>query len=106
MTDIKSLEERIDKLEKRIDKLESKNTGKTSTTATSGEYRGLAGAIMDLKNESFFDMPRDLSAIESKLKANAIFYPKTSYPESLLRLIRNKELRRLKENNKWKYVKY
>lgn len=104
MPDIHALEEKIANLEKRVEILENKNVRKIS--APSGEYRGLAGAIMDLVSESFFDKPKDLSEIESRLKANAIFYPKTSYPESLLRLIRNKKLRRLKENKKWKYVKY
>lgn len=94
----------MENLEKRVERLENKNLRKPSQS--SGEYKGLAGAIIDLVNESFFDKPKDLSEISDKLKANAIFYPKTSYPESLLRLIRNKKLRRLKEKNKWKYVKY
>lgn len=103
MIDNNTLEERIKNLEKRVELLEKKKLGKSSLP--SGEFKGLAGAILDLVNESFFDAPKDLGEIHNKLKANAIFYPKTSYPESLLRLIRNKKLRRLKENNKWKYVK-
>ena len=69
------------------------------------KYTGLTGAIFDLTTTSFFNAPKSIKDIEDQLKANAIFYPITNYPDALLRLVKHKQLRRLKDNNKWKYVK-
>jgi len=65
---------------------------------------GLKGSILELKKESFFKTPKELKEIRASLEAKAAFYPRTSYPRQLLDLIKEKELRRLKEKNKWKYV--
>lgn len=106
MTDTESLEKRITVLENKVANLEGKKSKRDSIKEKKSEYKGLAGAIFELIAEKFFDTPKELNAIHAKLKANTVFYPVTSYPDSLIRLVKKRELRRIKENNKWKYVKY
>ncbi|CAE6486789.1 hypothetical protein [Candidatus Nitrosotenuis uzonensis] len=99
----------LSKIEKMLEHKQNKiiHAPKTkSTIAEPEKYRGLTKAIFDLLGDSFFNKPKELKEINEQLKANAVFDPITSYPKPLLRLIKNKHLRRIKENNKWKYVKY
>lgn len=70
------------------------------------KYSGLRGTLTEMIQDSFFDTPKELKEIMNEMKARAVFYPRTNYPDSLLRMVKEKQLRRLKENKKWKYVKY
>lgn len=105
MTEVQSLLQRITELEKRVDALEKQKPKQAKKLKKEDEFKGLAGAIFDLIQESFFDKPRELNEIQKQLKANGVFYPVTSYPDSLLRLVRKKKLRRINEKG-WRYVKY
>lgn len=102
MTDPRILK-RLEDLEKRVQKLEGQ---KKIMKAENSEFKGLTGSILSLVKDGFFDAPKELGEIYKQLRANAVFYPKTSYPDSLLRLVKHKKLRRLQESGKWKYVKY
>jgi len=106
VTDIGSLERRISDLENRVKNLENSKIKKEHQKEKKSQYKGLTESIFGLIAEKFFDAPKELNEIHQRLKANAVFTPVTSYPKSLIRLIKNKELKRLKKNNKWKYVKY
>jgi DNA-binding transcriptional MerR regulator len=116
MDDLKHIVRLLEKQGKQLSKiekiLESQQNNVTPSAKTkskskeSEKYNGLIKAIFDLIKDSFFDEPKELKTIMEQMKANAVFYPRTSYPKPLLRLIKNKHLRRIKENNKWKYVKY
>lgn len=112
---IKLLEDqgkKIDKIEKFLESQQNNILLKSDAQIDNSEdgnatrYAGLTKAIFDLIGDSFFNKPKDLMEIQEQLKSNAVFYPRTNYPKPLLLLIRNKHLRRIKENNKWKYVKY
>lgn len=54
--------------------------------------------------DGFFREPKDLGAVKAALAEKGHFYPVTSLSPLLVRLVRRKELRRLKEKNRWMYV--
>ncbi len=60
--------------------------------------------ILTLLAAGFFKMPKGLSAIRSALEEQGYFYPVTTLSPVLLRLVRSRNLRRIKENNVWSYV--
>jgi hypothetical protein len=66
---------------------------------------GLTDYVRELKEEGFFDKPKDLVQIKNELARKTLIYPITSIQPTLVRLIQNRELGRLKENLKWVYVK-
>jgi hypothetical protein len=55
------------------------------------------GVISELIESGFFKKPKELSA-------RGHFYPTTTLSPTVLRLVKKKELRRIKENKRWKYV--
>lgn len=99
---LRLIEKRLDKIEKILFNKKGKSPLKNNMHSN---YKGLIGSIYDLIGQKFFDAPKELKEIQEKLKANAVFYPRTNYPDALLRLIKKKELRRLRDNKKWKYIK-
>ena len=65
---------------------------------------GLTDSIRELKEEGFFNQPKDLIQIKNELASKALYYPMTSIQSTLTRLIRSKELGRMKQDSKWVYV--
>jgi len=63
------------------------------------------GLLSELIAEGFFSEPRDLGTVTSALKQKGHFYPVTTLSPAMLRLVRKKDLRRLKENKRWTYVR-
>lgn len=95
-------------IEKHMQSKNLKQTEKKIRTQNESKKKstGLKGAILELKKELFFKMPKELGEIRKELEAKAVFHPRTNYPHVLLDLIREKELRRIKQKNKWKYVNH
>jgi hypothetical protein len=62
------------------------------------------GVISELIESGFFKKPKELSAIKDALEERGHFYPTTTLSPTVLRLVKKKELRRIKENKRWKYV--
>jgi hypothetical protein len=62
--------------------------------------------IRALIAEDFFASKRGLGDIKAKLAEQAHFYPVTSLSPTLVRLVRKRELRRIKEDGTgtWQYV--
>jgi len=65
----------------------------------------IADMLMELKEERFFDKPKSLSEIKHALAERGMIYPVTTLSPSVLRLVRNHSLGRIKVNSKWAYVK-
>ena len=112
--DIKLIINMLKKQDKKISHIEkmlssqkkiSKSPSRKIKQKTNNRYSGLTGSINELTKSSFFNTPKELKEIMEQMKANAVFHPITNYPKSLLRLVKNKDLRRLKDKNKCKYVK-
>jgi hypothetical protein len=66
--------------------------------------RGPADYIRELITEDFFKTKRGISDVQKKLEEGAHIFPVTHLSPVLLRLVRGKELRRIKEGGMWKYV--
>jgi hypothetical protein len=60
--------------------------------------------ILALVATGFFRLPQGIGAIRSALEEQGHFYPATTLSPVLLRLVRNRNLRRIKESNAWSYV--
>jgi hypothetical protein len=60
--------------------------------------------ITDFIDGGFFKKPKELSAIKLALEEQGHYYPVTSLSPTLLRLVRKRQLRRIKDQKRWLYV--
>jgi UTP:GlnB (protein PII) uridylyltransferase len=69
-------------------------------------FKGASGAINMLKDEGFFNTPRDLSIVMEKLKEIGRYYPKTTVAMNMLNFTKRRIFNRLKdkETRNWQYV--
>lgn len=63
-----------------------------------------SGLVMQLVSSGFFAEPRELAAVNAALAEQGHLYPVTTLSPLLLRLVRRRELRRVKERGRWMYV--
>ncbi len=64
----------------------------------------LSDYLVDLIEAGFFKEPKDLSAVQKRLAEMGHVYPVTTLSPILLRRVRGRELRRLKQNGRWYYT--
>lgn len=64
----------------------------------------LPDLIAELIDGGFFKEPRELGAIKAAFQEQGHFYPVTTLSPLLLRLVRRRELRRIKDKKRWAYV--
>ena len=60
--------------------------------------------LSSLIDGGFFRKPKDLGAVKVALEEMGHYYPVTSLSPTLLRLVRRRQLRRLKDNKRWLYT--
>lgn len=60
--------------------------------------------ISSLIDGGFFKKPKDLGAVKQALEELGHFYPVTTLSPILLRLIRKRQLRRIKDKKRWLYT--
>ena len=60
--------------------------------------------LADLIETGFFKEPKDLSAVQKRLAEMGHVYHVTTLSPALLRRVRGRELRRLKQNGRWYYT--
>ncbi|MDD5586181.1 MAG: hypothetical protein PHY92_04390 [Alphaproteobacteria bacterium] len=82
--------------ERVADKKEVKHKSKTKPTPVN--------LISELIDGGFFKKPKELGMIKVALEEQGHFYPVTSLSPALLRLVRKRELRRIKDKKRWLYV--
>ena len=63
-----------------------------------------ANLVSEFVETGFFATPKELNTIRLALKDQGYFYPATTLSPTLLRLVRKRQLRRIKENKRWVYV--
>lgn len=68
------------------------------------QKRGIYEHLVELKEKGFFSEPRTISEIKDKLAELTIHKPLTSFPPYLNSLIRDKILKRIKQNKDGKEV--
>lgn len=66
---------------------------------------GPHGLILELKSEGFFDKPKSITEVRDKLQEKAYYYPLSSLSPALIRLVKLREIGRLKREGKWWWVK-
>jgi len=64
----------------------------------------LVDLIASLKDGGFFRKPRDLASVKSKLAEMGHHYPVTTLSPVMLRQVRHRNLRRIKEQGRWMYT--
>ena len=71
-----------------------------ATTAKAGP----ASLIAELIDGGFFKTPQELGAIRMALQESGHYYPVTTLSPLMLRFVRNRQLRRIKDKKRWQYV--
>jgi hypothetical protein len=66
--------------------------------------KGPTDYVRELIAEGFFQTKQGISAVQDKLEEAAHIYPVDSLSPTLFRLVKKKELRRIREDGSWKYV--
>jgi hypothetical protein len=87
-----------------VDQARKRRSGGPSNARTKGSRKGPVDHIRELVADDFFKTKRGLGDVQKKLEEGAHIYPITSLSPALFRLVRLKELRRIKEGGVWKYV--
>ncbi len=77
---------------------------RTLKRRTTSAKAGLVSLIAELIDGGFFKKPKALSVIKLALEEQGHFYPATTLSPVLLRLVRKRTLRRIKDKKRWQYV--
>lgn len=83
---------------------------KPKAEPTAKRERGSTGRVQitdlieQLVQSEFFKKPRDLAAVKAALEEIGHHYPVTTLSPTLLRQVRKRNLRRLKQDNRWVYT--
>jgi len=64
----------------------------------------LVDLIASLNDGGFFKQPRDLASVKSALEEMGHHYPVTTLSPVMLRQVRSKNLRRIREKGRWLYT--
>jgi len=82
------------------------SAGKVSGQVKSKHKRGASGALSILIEEGFFNSPKDLSAIMSRLQEIGHWHKKPNVSMNLLNLTKRRTFNRIKDTKtkKWQYV--
>jgi hypothetical protein len=102
-----TIEGNVDEVASLIERFDSSSPAKNVKSSTAKRAQAKAGPqdrINDLVAAGFFRRPQGLGAIRVALEEQGHFYPVTTLSPVLLRLVRGRSLRRIKENNVWSYV--
>jgi hypothetical protein len=65
----------------------------------------LGDLIASLKDGGFFKKPRDLASVKSALAEMGHHYPVTTLSPVMLRQVRRRNLRRIREKGRWLYTR-
>lgn len=94
----------VAKLE-RLDRPASSSSGATRPGSSTKSKRSLPTLISEMISNRFFSEPKHLGALKEALEQNGQFYPVTTLSPAMLRLVRSRQLRRLKDDKgRWSYV--
>lgn len=65
----------------------------------------LVDLIASLSDGGFFARPRDLASVKAALEEMGHHYPVTSLSPTMLRQVRRKQLRRIRDKGRWMYTR-
>ena len=105
------IEGSADEIADLVGKIEShgKQSTMTGGVKAAGKRTKIARAslpdlLIALLDGGFFKKPKDLSAVKEKLSEMGHVYPITTLSPALLRLVRARNIRRVKQDNRWFYT--
>ena len=79
--------------------------GRRATARVQGRSKPqISDLIANLIDGGFFKKPKDLAAIKIALEEMGHHYPVTTLSPTMLRLVRKRNLRRLKQDKRWVYT--
>jgi hypothetical protein len=96
-----------------IDRLDGDSKGERNSAGfTRGSKRKIAESekvtpinlISSLIQKGFFRKPKDLASVKAALEELGHYYPRTTLSPALLRLVRKRQLRRLRDKQGWMYT--
>lgn len=88
-----------------LDRSAQSPTRPTRPSSPAKLKRSLPALITEMINNGFFSEPKHLGALKEALEQNGQFYPVTTLSPAMLRLVRSRELRRIKDSKgRWSYV--
>lgn len=95
-----------------VSKLQTGDTGHRRTTEPSTQREpkrknarvGLSDLIANLIDGGFFKKPKDLAAVKGALEEMGHHYPVTTLSPQMLREVRKRNLRRIKQDGHWTYT--
>lgn len=105
---IEGSEGEIETILRRIDKAPEKSRARTTerSKGRKGESeKALGDYVLELREAGLFEKPQGLADIKNALQAEGHIVPITTLSGVMLRRVKNRELRRFKEEKTWKYVK-
>lgn len=79
-------------------------TSKKTTDARINQRATPVNLISTLIDGGFFKKPKDLAAVRVALEELGHAYPVTTLSPALLRLVRKRQLRRIKDKKRWLYT--
>jgi len=79
--------------------------GKKSKSRTPSGRQGLSELIDSQVERGFFNKPVDLASVKSALEQMGHHYPLTTLSPTMLRLVRQRRLRRIKKDNRSHYTR-
>lgn len=86
-------------------KAAKKSASKKKTVSSSSSSRPtLSSLVAELMDGGFFKKPKELGAIKLALEEHGYHYPVTTLSPVLLRLVKKRQLRRIRQDNRWTYV--
>ena len=106
----KSLKQLAEEIHSLLDQLVSAAEGGAKTKIKMGKRssapKGASGAIQLLIEEEFLNTPKDLAAVEERLREIGHWHRKENLSMNLLNLTKRRVLNRFKnkESKKWEYV--
>ncbi len=65
---------------------------------------GLARQLDEMIGEGFFKKPKEFGTIKAALEQQGHYYARTTLSPALIRSVRRRDLRRLKDKKHWVYV--
>lgn len=80
------------------------NEAKTRGPKGKGQRLQLQDLLVNLVDSGFFKKPKDLAAVKAALEEMGHHYPVTTLSPTLLRWVRRRNLRRIKQDKRWMYT--
>src|SRR5947209_6444302 len=87
-----------------VERFKAKAATPRKTTRGTRERVQLPDLLANLIDGGFFKKPKDLASVKAALEEMGHHYPVTTLSPTMLRQVRKRNLRRLKQDKRWMYT--